>query len=174
MKSRVFLRGSVSWTVAWRNGEEVCFMGLEVRVSRRISRRIEVGRGGERGSCGVMQVHRALYRPRCIPKHSVTIIEHQTFPWIFAAVVVHNVRSILQKKKRTPYYTTTFPPPFLPSILQQCIISPNLPRPILPRRRLTRVLTPRLLARSRIMRTLEPLRALPQSHSTQHLSIRVL
>jgi len=85
-------------------------MGSEVRVSRRISRRIEVGRVGERGSCGAMQVHRALYRPRCIPEHSFSIVEHQTFPRIFAAVVVRNVHSILQEiKKRTPYYTTTLP-----------------------------------------------------------------
>ena len=62
-----------------------------------------------------------------------------------------NVPSILQKRKKTRQnYTTTsysLTPPF-PSILPQCIISPNLPRPILPRRRLTRILAPIPLARS--------------------------
>ena len=104
--------------------------------------------------------------------YSQTLFEHQTLfpsssslPSSFANC---NVWAILQERnKTTQNYTTTsysLISPF-PSILLQCIISPNLPRPILPRRRLTRVLAPILLARShpRIIRTLEHLRRRIQS-----------
>ena len=92
-------------------------------------------------------------------------LEHRTsFPSTSSSFANSNVCSILQEEKehhtiQQPSPSASQTPP-LPSILPRCIISSNLPRPILPRRRLTRALAPILLARShpRIIRTLKHLR----------------